>query len=47
MLADKQIKLYSQRKANVHQKDTPCLAYLKGRMRKVMETALVALKAFS
>jgi len=31
MLADEQIKLYSQRKANAHRKDTPPLAYLKER----------------
>ena len=34
MLADDRIKLYSQRKANAHRKDTPCLAYLKERMEK-------------
>ena len=40
MLADEQIKLYSQRKMNAHRKDTPSLAYLKERMRKVIEEAM-------
>jgi hypothetical protein len=44
MLADDRIKLYSQRKANAHRKDTPSLAYLKEHMRKVIETSISGIK---
>lgn len=44
MLADEGIKLYPQRKANAHRKDTPSLAYLKERMRKVIETSISGIK---
>ena len=44
MLADEGIKLYSQRKANAHRKDSPCLAYLKERMRKIIETSISGIK---
>lgn len=44
MLADDRIELYSQRKANAHRKDTPSLAYLKERMRKVIETSISGIK---
>ncbi|ACE05702.1 hypothetical protein Aasi_0261 [Candidatus Amoebophilus asiaticus 5a2] len=44
MLADDRIKLYSQRKSNAHRKDTPSLAYLKERMRKVIETSISGIK---
>jgi len=45
MLADEQIKLYSQRKANAHRKDTSCLAYLKEQTRKIIETSISGIKA--
>ena len=44
MLADECIKLYSQRKVNAHRKDAPSLAYLKERMRKVIETSISGIK---
>ena len=44
MLADEGIMLYSQRKVNAHRKDTPCVAYLKERMRKVIETSISGIK---
>jgi len=44
MLADEGIMIYSQRKANAHRKDTPCLAYLKECMRKVIETSISGIK---
>ena len=44
MLADKGIMPSSQRKANAHRKDTPSPAYLKERMRKVIETSISGIK---
>jgi hypothetical protein len=45
MLADERIQLRSQRKANAHRKDDSWLAYMKERMRKIIETSISGIKS--
>lgn len=45
MLADQGIQLKSLRKENSHRKDAPWFAYLKGVIRKRIETSISGIKA--
>ena len=45
MLAEQGIQLKSLRQENSHRKDHPCVAYLKGIIRKRIETTISGIKA--